>query len=71
MMGLVQEVTDILQQLLNDEAGEDTEARDTVVAVFVMTLLLSLARNLVAMYDQHLIASATPGLCHVISVGMT
>ena len=62
-MGLVQEVTDILQQLLNDEAGQDTEARDTVVAVFVVILLLSLARNLVALYDQHLIASATPGVC--------
>ena len=65
MMGLVQEVTDIVQQLLNDEAGsgQDTEARVTVVAVFVMTFLLSLARNLVVLYDQHLIASSTPGLC--------
>ena len=68
-MGLVQEVLDILQQLLSDGAGggQGTEAMDTVVAVFVMTLLVSLARNLVALYDQHLIASAT-GLCHCVSI---
>ena len=68
-MGLVQEVLDILQQLLSDGAGggQDTEAMDTVVAVFVVTLLVSLARNLVALYDQHLIASAT-GLCHCVSI---